>query len=210
MVVNPEDYLSKTPDPKPWAQTLRLPKNDGGSEQLFDRLMEILRHLADHLARRSCGIEQMTLDASLDQEVAGLWDEFRDGAPEAGEPGMASGNHYHDGLMAMTVAYFAAARVMLGVLGFGGHEARRSLHEACGRILTCASSIEGKNIGCAYLRMFFALTLVALYGSDDEQRGAAAALVGRWLQNTAFYGMGSVAIRRIHVLDDTNAPSVTA
>jgi hypothetical protein len=143
------------------------------------------------------------VDADVSVAIEELWDEFQEQAIQSGERiewPMPSGARYQDPFTAMVVAYFAASRVLLSILGveYSRDTSQSStLQNSCDCIVDCCRFFEGKEIGCAHLRMFFPLMLVAMHGASSAQQDLARVSLGQRLSNTAFKGLGSVALRRV-------------
>lgn len=168
------------------------------SQQGVERLMYDLFYLTDVLVRRSYTTKtNVFLDTNIVPEIDQLWLEFKEQATQMGEliqwP-VPSGAQYHDPFIAMVVAYFGASWVLLSIFE---PQVSDQLAESCDAILESSRFLGGKNLGCAHLRMFFPLTLVAIYGPCGTQRKSADRLLGQRIQSTAFKGMGSVAIGRV-------------
>ncbi|KAI8720178.1 Zn(2)-C6 fungal-type domain-containing protein [Fusarium sp. LHS14.1] len=199
MLATPNQYLQHAPVPSNWTKVAETEEHPATSQQGVDRLMHDLFYLADVLVRKTHTTDtDIPLDADIIPEIDRLWLEFQDQATQLGEliqwP-VPSGAQYHDPFIAMVVAYFGASWVLLSIV-----EPRISDHqlaESCDAILESSRFLGGKNLGCAHLRMFFPLTLVAMYGPCSTQRKAADRLLGQRIQSTAFKGMGSVAIGRV-------------
>ncbi|KAJ4328857.1 hypothetical protein N0V84_000644 [Fusarium piperis] len=200
MLATPDQYLQHSPVSTPWtkmAQTEELPTD---SQQGVDRLMHNLFYLTDLLVRRPQTTKTDTLlDPNISLEITQLWLKFQEQTTQLGEliqwP-VPAGAQYHDPFISMVVAYFGASWVLLSIL-----EPQICIHQlgdSCDAILESSRFLGGKNLGCAHLRMFFPLTLVAMYGPSSDQREAADRLLGQRIRNTAFKGMGSVAVSRVH------------
>lgn len=106
---------------------------------------------------------------------------------------------YYDAFSALTVACFSAARILLSRV--------RSLSARCSSaealetrngqvILECHSYLLPKNIGCAHLRMFLPLTIVALYSPSLRQSNLAHSTLNDSLCKP-FSGLSSMAVDRI-------------
>ncbi|KAJ3546506.1 hypothetical protein NM208_g1973 [Fusarium decemcellulare] len=190
MLATPQQYVEHAPTPVSWA---RIPSVENiGTAQVINRLMFDLFYLADVLARKSCnGNAEVIAVPDVGPEVEELWQEFQQQATRSGEliqwP-TPSGTGYLDPFTAMVVAYFHAARVLRSVLG--SQIGSSTVDASCDSILQSCYFLEGKNIGCAYLRMFFPLMLVAMHGSGGGQQAAAYGVLEQWLSNTAFKGRG--------------------
>ncbi|WAO87667.1 Zn(2)-C6 fungal-type domain-containing protein [Fusarium falciforme] len=199
MLATPDQYLQHEPVPSRWTKMTQAEEHPATSQQGVDRLMYDLFYLTDVLVRTSYATKTDTLlNPDLSLEIDQLWFEFQEQATQLGELVLwpvPSGARYHDPFIAMVVAYFGASWVLLSILE--PHISSRELRDSCHAILESSCFLGGKNLGCAHLRMFFPLTLVAMYGPYSEQREAADRLLGQRIRNTAFKGMGSVAISRV-------------
>lgn len=199
MLATPNQYLQHAPVSSRWTRMAEAEEHPATSQQGVDRLMYDLFFLTDVLVRKPYGTEtDVLLNPDLRFEIDQLWLEFQEQATQLGElvhwP-VPSEVGYHDPFIAMVVAYFGASWVLLSILE--PHVASRELQDSCHAILESSRFLGGKNLGCAHLRMFFPLTLVAMYGPCSEQRKAADKLLGQRIRTTAFKGMGSVAISRV-------------
>ncbi|KAF5012097.1 hypothetical protein FDECE_1814 [Fusarium decemcellulare] len=197
MLATPQQYVEHAPTPVSWA---KMPSVENiGTAQVINRLMFDLFYLTDVLARRTCNANgEAVVVSDVGPEVEELWQEFQQQATRSGEliqwP-TPSGTGYLDPFTAMIVAYFNAARVLQGVLG--SQIGSSTVDASCDSILQSCYFLEGKNIGCAYLRMFFPLMLVAMHGSSSGQQAAAYGVLEQWLSNTAFKGVAKIAVSRV-------------
>ncbi|KAH8646105.1 hypothetical protein BX600DRAFT_443914 [Xylariales sp. PMI_506] len=106
--------------------------------------------------------------------------------------------NYRDVMTALTIAYFATARILLSVLQ-DNLAASPSLNREGTNvpglehqyevILTSCSYLATQDIGCASFRLIFPLTLAAVYSTSSVQRWQAKELLENWLQIYAFTGM---------------------
>lgn len=108
---------------------------------------------------------------------------------------------YYDAFSALTVACFSAARVLLSrvrslSVRCPSEEALETTN--CQVILECQSYLLPKKIGCAYLRMFLPLTIVALYSPSLRQNSQAHTILDDALRKP-FIGLSSIAIERIRI-----------
>lgn len=141
-------------------------------------------------------------------EVDKLWAEYQEDAGRRNHPITRFSNdciEYRDGVTAMTVAYFAVARILLSKNSSltatkdpGSSGSSGSSDDHGKTVLDCARFLTSKNIGCAYLRMFFPLTLVAIHSSSSDQRLAACDLIESWRYSTSFGGLSLKALDTIH------------
>ncbi|KAF4972943.1 hypothetical protein FZEAL_9473 [Fusarium zealandicum] len=200
MVVTPQEYLKYAPAPVSWAKTAHV--QDSDNTQVIDRLMDSLIYMTDALARRTSQSNcDILIDPNVGLEIGELWNQFQEQAKQSGQAiqwPTSSGPQYYDPFTAVIVSYFAASRVLFASLEpqVSSHQLS-ALQDSCDDVLHCSYFLEGKDIGCAHLRMFFPLTLVALYAPCSEKRKEAYMLLGQRLQTTAFKGMGSIAIKRV-------------
>ncbi|EHK48562.1 hypothetical protein TRIATDRAFT_290197 [Trichoderma atroviride IMI 206040] len=106
---------------------------------------------------------------------------------------------YYDAFSALTVACFSAARILLSKVHSLSVRcpSADSLETTNGQvILECHSYLLPKNIGCAYLRMFLPLTVVALYSPSLRQSNLAHSTLNDSLRKP-FSGLSSMAVERI-------------
>lgn len=172
--------------------------------QIVDRLIAHLFDLGELLVHKVCRCGNplhIACELEIGMEFDALWDEYQKEATQSGKPieWYCEGETiYRDAFTAMTVAYFSASAILLNNLHLqtAGYE-RGTINDACETILRCSAFLTDKHIGCAYLRMFFPLTLVAMHSPGNEQRTIATGYLGGWLQDTAFAGLSSIAIQRI-------------
>ncbi|KAF4952439.1 hypothetical protein FSARC_12634 [Fusarium sarcochroum] len=199
MITTPRGYLQHTPNPVIWArphETTPLYPTE-----TIDRLMDVVFYLADILIRRSDRDKRdIPVDPNINIEIEHLWTEFQKQVAQAGEclqRPLHPRVQYKDPFVAMVVAYFAASRVILGILEPQTCDHQSTCQDLYDTILGCSYFLEDKNVGCAYLRMFFPLILVILHSPFGQQCESAHALLQQRMHNTAFKGMGSIAIKRV-------------
>lgn len=173
---------------------------------MIDRLVVELYSLQKLLSDSPCVGNSTNEDATaIGVRINNLWAEYLTDARERGQPidvRVEGGLQYRDSFTALTVAYFAAAWLLLGRFGAitaGAIDSpcSTSASHSCQTILTCSSLLTRRDIGCAYLRMFLPLTLVGLYGPLPEHRTLAYTQLKQWFSGTSFRGLGSLALQRI-------------
>ena len=181
-----------------WFQT-------GKSQQVVDRLVTELFGLQRLLSRRYFKNDNaIEYSHDIGPRIDNLWAEYREEANQLGKPielPSSGGSQYRDAFTAMTVAYFSAARILLSTVSppqvaqcsgsSGAMDGNGQL------ILNCSSFLMRKDIGCAYLRMFLPLTLVARYSASSEQRALARTLLECWLYGTPFSGLSLIALKQV-------------
>lgn len=200
MVSTPQEWSHNRS--KPWSSPDMVFCEPVEPSHVFDHLIYHLHDLCGFLVERSCdSSNKMDIDLQLGSKISRLWDQFRLQASERGEHIRLQPQDepvYHNAFTALTVSYFAASWILLSILDLQSscsQPATLKEHGHC--VLQCSSHLERRGIGCGYLRMFFPLCLVALHSPYSDQRTAAHDVLGRWLQNTSFRGISSVAIQRI-------------
>lgn len=196
MIASPEQYVEFTPEATNWAES------GHNTADVVERLINCVSYLGDTLARKTCNINtENALNTDIGHEIGQLWDEFREEAKRAGDNiQLPTSPHTQskDPFTTMIMAYFAASQALLNILNSQPIPGKfLSLESSCHDILHCAYALQGKNLGCAYLRMFFPLMLVGVYGPSATQRAVACEVLGQWLHDTAFKGMGKLAFSRV-------------
>lgn len=206
MVASPLEYLVISPATE--AVIKPCCAQHAEMEQTVDRLIVHLFVLADLLARKICRVNdpvQVACVPDISSKIDALWNEYQQEAEQLGDPvewHCENETLYRDAFTAMTVAYFSASNILLNCLDLQtSGPNRETVQDSCETILKCSTFLTEKHIGCACLRMFFPLTLVALHSPEEEQRVASHGFLGGWLQDTAFAGLSSIAIQRVQNTD---------
>lgn len=111
----------------------------------------------------------------------------------------SSNKQYFESFTAMTAAYVSAARILLSVA--------QSLLSGCDcgisteysrDILNSSHFLQSQDIGCAYVRMFLPITVVALYSPSNEQRSMARDILTISCYQASFSGLSSLSLERIN------------
>jgi hypothetical protein len=139
-------------------------------------------------------------------EIDKLWRQYRQGVSQRGglvEYTSDGRVQYGSAFTAMIVAYFAAARILLSAIRDADTTSPPSVSQAWDgqTVLNSLSFLAQQDIGCAYLRMFLPLTLVALYSRSDGQRTRALEVLEAWFRDTSFSGLSSIAVERVKLIE---------
>jgi hypothetical protein len=168
--------------------------------RVTDRLVLQIFRLGRHISGRQLVVDDAADLEDIRSSIENLWIEFEAEALWGAvvcEPAEAT---YSDAWTALSTAYFAAARMLLSFTGL--HLLRGVglvVADLSQTILNCASFLAVSSIGCACLRMFFPITLVALHGASSSQRARAQSFLDNWLRETAFGGLTMIANQRIQL-----------
>jgi hypothetical protein len=182
-----------------WVPPLR--QQSDSPLQVVDRLMVelfLLRKLfsARHYSGGNAGI----LD-DIDLRVSSLWDEYGEEASRRGEFLQAqtmSGTTFRDGPTAVTLSFFATARIILLLAGHPGNpNSSHTFDGHCQMILDCALYVYDSRfvIGCASLPMILPLALVARYGTLPQHRAVASMFLKDRENVVGFAGLRFIAVR---------------
>lgn len=193
MITSPEEYIASGPALKTW-----MPENHN-SDDVVGRLIENVLFLTDVLIRKLCNVDnQPVLSPFMVLETQELWKEFQEQSGRIIQKPTFPELQHQDPFVTMIVAYFAASWALLRILKVEMSEGvLPALEDSFQDILHCSQVLEGKNLGCAHLRMFFPLLLAGMYSPSKQQQGSARKILRRWLQTTAFRGMGWNAYQRV-------------
>lgn len=154
---------------------------------------------------RSLNDDIIACSDDINGRIENMWADYKAGVNQHGGQILLSScstSPYYDAFSALTVACFSAARILLSKV--------RSLSARCPSaeslektnsqvILECHSYLLPKHIGCAYLRMFLPLTIVALYSPSLSQSNLAHTTLNDSLRKP-FGGLSSMAIERIRTV----------
>lgn len=186
MITSPEEYVATGPAPRTWTPERHH------SVDVVRRLIENVLFLTDVLIRKSCNLDnQPALFPFLELETQDLWDEFQEQSGNPIQKPTFPEIQRQDPFVTMIVAYFAASRALLRILKAGLSEGEfPPLEDSFQDILHCSQVLKGKNLGYAHLRMFFPLVFAGIYSPSIQQQALARKILRRWLQTTAFRGMG--------------------
>ncbi|KAK7211301.1 hypothetical protein V2G26_018479 [Clonostachys chloroleuca] len=200
MVAYPTQYMTSAPEARRWNSLGRSRYHH--ITDISTRFMIDLFDLADFFATRNGKPDYEGLiksDPDIEERINGLWEEYNEEARSAGVRLQWTLENdeqcYRDAYTAFVIAYFSTARLLLAVLRM---DVESNITEPCDDILRCSAFLATRNIGCACLRMFFPLTLVARLSTSPRQRGAAFRYLSGWLQDATFTGLSIVAIRSVN------------
>jgi hypothetical protein len=176
---------------------------------LFQQLMDRIAILAEiYNKQMSLGSIQQRIDLStyarVKSEIEALWLEYQ-GHTRLGYSVKSRCAHsetaFCDGFTALTIAYFSAAHILLGVLSSRlGGEMYVGLNECDhhATIINSARFLRGTRIGCAYMRMSTPLLLVAIHSPNAELRSEAISVFESW-RHGHMKGISALAFERISV-----------
>jgi hypothetical protein len=164
------------------------------------RYLVELFDLADTYAVWCCSpADYVPCDADLNSRMHGLWAEYQLEAQLSADrlEWSADGElYFHKPHTAFVVAYFAAGRILLSLMGQPlpplSEPVMQDPFEA---ILRCAAFLAPLEIGCACLRMFFPVTIVARSAKLVHQRQAAYSYLVNWLRDASFSGLSVAAVQ---------------
>ena len=207
MICDPERYLDSTSDEEPLLE-------DGSicptTAQPFP--MHILDDLV-YLLSRMTGLFLHSLNGAkilfaramrkMRDRIDTLWHnffvEFSHGVENVGW-------EYQNAWTALVTAYFATTDFFWFYFDINGYGTTgvvaTDIEDSCEVILRCCACIEGQEMGCAFLRVFFPLATVSLHSPSLKQRNNAYITLNRWLEHTAFIGMSSVVLGRVRAGDN--------
>ncbi|VUC23454.1 unnamed protein product [Clonostachys rosea] len=210
MVAYPTQYMTSAPEARRWNALGRSRYHQ--TADISTRFMIDLFDLADFFATRNGKPDYDGLiksDPGIKERINGLWEEYNEEARSAGvclQWTLENDEQcYRDAYTAFVIAYFSTARLLLAVIRM---DVESNITEPCEDILRCSAFLATRNIGCACLRMFFPLTLVARYSTSPRQRGAAFRYLSGWLQDATFTGLSIVAIRSVNPNSTTKEDSL--
>lgn len=105
---------------------------------------------------------------------------------------------YRDTYTALTISHFEVARILLGLISqsVSGSLTASSTYTSSASIIHIANFMDRGSPVCAYVRVLFPLTIVALYGMPD-QRGMAQHIFREWYQLTKLAAWGAMALDMI-------------
>lgn len=175
----------------------------GQKEPLVDQLVLEIFALQKLLSQSQCFDDDIiSCSQHISSRIETMWADYEAETNQHGGQIMLSScstSQYYDAFSALTVAYFSAARILLSKvcsLSARCHTAE-SLETTNGQvILECHSYLLPKNIGCAHLRMFLPLTIVALYSPSFRESTLAHTTLRDSLR-IPFTGLSSMAVERI-------------
>jgi hypothetical protein len=169
---------------------------------LFQRLTNHLTTLAD-VYNDSIGGGKGVIDVVEYRDVKSaidtLWQEYTSTAegPLSWTEASTSSTQYRDAFTALTLSYFSAVRILLGVVAPGPHQTfTPGITDDYTDILQAARYLETCRNGCAYMRMAAPLLLVALHGPEDRQRRIATGCFEGW-RTGSMRGISELALETI-------------
>ncbi|KAF2183443.1 hypothetical protein K469DRAFT_583069 [Zopfia rhizophila CBS 207.26] len=172
---------------------------------MFQRLMSHIAVLAEiYVNKTAPNSQQQLIDlsvySSVKAEVGALWHNYQSDAVEAGqqlswkEDGRPM---YRNGFTALSIAYFSAARILLIILAPRLSSTLLDFNDYYTTILDCATFLQAKRIGCAYMRMATPLYLVSLHSPSAAQRQQAIAIFEDWKKG-CMGGISALALETIY------------
>lgn len=200
MVANSAEYTTAASAARRWNALGRSRYHQTADMQT--RYMIDLVDLVDYFATQSsgCSLDGLTQkDPNIEERLHDLWEEYKEEARSRGERIEWTLDDdetcYRDAYTSFVVAYFSVSKLLLAVLR---RDVESKITDPCDSILRCAAFLAKRNIGCACLRMFFPLTLVAKLSTSPRQRGAAFRYLAGWLRDATFTGLSTVAIDSVN------------
>lgn len=142
----------------------------------------------DCLSEEECTAHQVAIDE--------LWHEYTGNEQVYWHDTATNTRVYRDAFTALTVAYFNATRILLGL------KAQRSairFHEPTDcyqEVLDAANFMQTRRIGCAYMRIAAPLLIVALHAPELKQRETAVAYFESW-ERGSMKGMSELALETV-------------
>jgi hypothetical protein len=199
MIVEPCDYLGSANASETWNDMSRYQWD--GAPHVVGRLLFHQFYLCDLFVRKTNGVNipaGFDLDI-LQFKVDQLWAEYQhetEHSSYAIQLATAGQPQYRDELTAITVAHFASARMLQFLVGISypviGQDIRAAVDCQVEIILGCSTFLSSKPTNCMTLRMFFPLTLIALYNTEHKRRMEAYRYMENWLEISAFSGLCKV------------------
>jgi hypothetical protein len=199
MTVAPTQYLATNNGTESWTAISQCQR--AGVPLVMGRLLQHLFRLGDYFARTRHNAKLPPVNLT---DVAGslesLFEEYAEEANNQNEllQWEVSGlMQYRDGITAITIAYFEAARVLVALTHAPDSETRDDQIQRSSRsILDSVSFLSTKPTSCATLRIFFPLTLVALHGPSRLKEEARFDL-DTWIPKSGFVGLHSIIKQHI-------------
>jgi cation transport regulator ChaB len=125
-----------------------------------------------------------------------LWHEYTGNEQVCWHDTATNTRFYRDAFTALTVAYFNATRILLGLTAprptIGFHEPTNLYEE----VLDAANFMQTRRIGCAYMRIAAPLLIVALHAPVLKQRETAVAYFESW-ERGSMRGVSELALETI-------------
>ncbi|KAG9186066.1 hypothetical protein G6011_02622 [Alternaria panax] len=188
-------------------QYIRLP--------LFQRLLSCVLDLIDltrvsdlanmNVARKSGASRQLANLQTymvLDTRIGKLWLEYIDDAADVEawyfRDSVSTGTvYFRDAFSALVVAYFTAARILLGIVTLQLTNLPPTMSNHCSTIQQASQYLQTHTIGCAHMRMATPMLLVALHAPESSQRKQATSYFeGR--MGRSMSGISALALDTIH------------
>jgi hypothetical protein len=172
----------------------------------FQRLLGYVSDLVDvYVEQKTEASEQLAeiqTYTMLETEIEELWFEYVNEAVDTDtllfwEDISTGTRHFRDAFTALVVAYFSAARILLGITMTQLTNVSPILSDHYTSILLASQYLQTHSIGCAYMRMATPLLLVSLHSPDSSQRKQAVAYFEVWTQRS-MSGISALALDAIH------------
>lgn len=158
-----------------------------GQDQALDSdSWQAVQHISSNIETLSAEYKMERLDSSV------------------ANPSTFPNSQYSESFTAMTVAYVSAARILLSVAQSPLRNCSWVITACCRDVLSSSHFLQSQNIGCAYVRMFLPITVVALYSPSNEQRSTARDMLASSRYQTTFRGLSSLSLERIKVYRELN------
>lgn len=172
----------------------------GTSDRLFTQLFV----LGELFVRKGLVSDQAAFNMKqIKTRLDAFWLDYRNEVALSGQfipSDLAAEIHYEEALTAMTVAYFAAARMLWHLVHpLVFQDPGRSIEGYGQVILNCSSFLATQHLSCASLRMTFPLSLLALHSTSQKQRREAHRFLDSWLRVTPFTGVYGLLDQRIRL-----------
>ncbi|CAA9956954.1 hypothetical protein PTMSG1_00562 [Pyrenophora teres f. maculata] len=172
---------------------------------IFQRLMGYISTLAEVYFAHKQGVAEQHLDhmayTTIKNDVESLWLEYAEEAALADTFLVwetASGTmHFRDAFTALAVAYFSAARILLGIIAPQLAIPSIDSTNQHATILQASQYLQIHTAGCAYMRMAAPLLLVALHCPRWSQQRQATACFERW-NSKPLSGISALALESIY------------
>lgn len=175
------------------------------SERVMDRIIHLLHISRSFTIHEPVNIQDVrSLVSSMRTQLEELWilsnDESRlhgDNAPFI-PPSRAPVDP--NPVAHLTSVYFNCAWLLLSHLSFSyldDYLEDITPLAYCRSILSSIEYLEGKSIGCAYMRMMLPLAFVSLQSPDEEQRHIAQAKIRSWHERRLMRGLCTISIHHL-------------
>ncbi|KAJ9501722.1 hypothetical protein H2202_002684 [Exophiala xenobiotica] len=172
-------------------------------EDIIGITTDLINTWTDIRAGKSIGSGKLEQVQAIGERVEEGWEDYQAEAKSSKKPLMWKNESdqydYRDTYTALTIAHFDATRILLELISqfpctsFSG---KRLVHDSSASIITVANFIDRRSTGCAYVRILFPLTLVALYG-PAQQHKEAQILFRKWYTPIKVAGFSPMALDMI-------------